>query len=349
MPEKPGEDTPQRSSFRDVFHRLRQGLTGSGSQPQPEAIGDTLNKGKVVGGQKRGRLMEIEVEFARDPARGVDFDRRHNDLLITRALIEALLSGDKARITEMRQKIAKTGGFLMHYDGEGKDRLEHGYDFSYPSKGGWLMAETSAVPVDSTGFPLRQDRILGADGQFYIPADTPDATAEKFPLLLSNNDRILDGDMISQEIRGKPQIAMLIADIATVPDWSGYGFAAATEDAAFQRVVQEINVQRENVIKYALAAIASVKAVCKGNVMLSKVQEPGLRNYRSLYLHTLRQNATGYIHGKQTLQKVPVELPAGDKGELLVDWYVTVQQLEEVEVRDDIVIRDEDTTLPDAA
>jgi hypothetical protein len=349
MPEKPGENTPPRRAFSDVFHRLRQGLTGGGKQAPDETINDTLNKGRIIGGQKKGSLQEIEVEFARNPDRGPVFDARHNALLITRQLIEALLSGDKERITEMRQQIARTGGFLMHYNGEGKERLEHSYDPTNPRQGGWLMAETTAVPVDPMGFPLGEERILGADGQFYVPPDTPDATYDKFPLLLGAGDRILDGDMISQEIRGKPQIAMLIGDIATVPNWSGYGFAAATEDAAFQRVVQQINAQRQNVIKYALAAIASVKAVCRGNVMLSKVQEPGLRNYRSLYLHTLRQNATGFIHGKQVLQMVPVELPAGDKGELLVDWYVTVQQMEEAEGRDDIVIRDENMNLPETA
>ncbi len=349
MPEHPDDYRPIEE-FDDHFERLLSEM-GNGGKPAPADIGEKLDREKVQGGHKLGRLEDIEVEFVRNPARGADFDRRHNDLLITREVIETLLSQEKARISAMRTQVARSGGFLMRYDRVGEQRLHDVYDGQNPVKGGWLMAETSGIPLDRSGQRIA-GRVLGADGQFYIPPDDDTATPDPFPLLQIGKDSFLDAPMTSEEVRTHPQTAMLIADISSVREFTGYGFSAATEDAAFLRVVQEINAQRSgiNAIKYALAAIASVKGVMdKNKVLLAPALDPeGMRNYRSMFLHTLRGDASGDLLGKQVRHLVPVELPAGDEGFLYVDWYVTSQRLENATMRSDLALRDE-LWRPDAA
>jgi len=292
--------------------------------------------------KKSGGLKDIQVEFVRSPSRGVDFDNRHNNLLITENVIEVLLSQEKEHIDELRRSIANKGGFLMRYHGVGEERLRNVYDNNNPQKGGWLMQETSGI-VYKDGAPITEGRVIGADGQFFIPPDDETANTDLFPLLQNGKDQFLDAENLSEDVRKNPASAMLVADISSVSTYNGLGFAAATEDAAFNRIKNEINFVRSTSIKYIFAAIASVKAVTnsKKELLAPPLEPEGMRNYRSIILHTLRGNASGYIHGKQRHHYVPVGLPAGDRGYLLVDWYVTVQDLENIEPRTDLQMSEE--------
>jgi len=336
--QRPLEDFDE--AFEAAMQRLRQKGANEVSTEEIAA----LQQGRKSEGSKMGSLSEVAVEFVRNPDRGASFDLRHNQLLITRALIEALLSKDDDRMQEMENQVAQSGGFLMTYDGEGKQRLENAYNFDRPKEGGWLMAETSAVPLGRDGQPLQEGRVLGADGQFLIPADNNDDVPKDFPLL-GEHDYVLDGETISQDVKARPSSAMLIGDIAALREYSRYGFAAVTEDAAFTRLIHEINTQRENKIQYILAAIAGVKGIMnnKGE-LLHTALEPGIRNWRSLNLHMNRRSAPGFLHGKQRDRRVDVELPAGDMGQLIVDWYVTVQRVSKIVPNIEIHIVDEKNT-----
>ncbi len=339
MPEKP-DPTPlsAKQLLADAVRRL------DASSLKPNGIQAAMQQVRQTPRPRPGSLDDISVEFVRSPERGVNFDTRHNAMLVTREAVEALLSGDQERIGELRTKIETRGGFFLRYQGEGKERLEHAYAADNPGEGGWLMAETSARPIlDGTGEEV-SDKVLGGDGQFLILPDRDDASSDELPLPdVLRGDALIEGEAVLQEILSDPACAMLIADIATAEEYRRYGFARATEDAAFMRVLLDINHHRRKTVKYALAAMASLKGVQDANHQsLSPVHEPGMRNMPSLLLHVSKPGrAPGFILGKQKGRTVPVELPAGDQGHLLFDWYVTAQPLANVRHRSDIDMRDE--------
>ena len=324
------------------------GLERNWPEDEKPAGGELSNMLEAARGNVRsqfGTLQNIEVEFVRSPVRGQDFDARHNRLLITRQAVEILLRGDPEEIKRFRAAIADCGGFLLPYNGVGTERTGDAYDSGQPEKGGWLMAEASGIPVRSSSVP--DGRVVGADAQIYVPPDKViEYSSERAPLPVGPDDRPFEGDSIIAEILRNPQTAMLISDISAVPEWQRFGFAAACEDGAFKRVITEINKVRENAngIKYALAAIASLKGVQdKNHRNLTDVLDPGLRFIRSVLLHTLRSNrAPGVILGKQVGHTVPAELPCGEQGHLLLDWYLTAQPLAGMNIRDDITLREEE-------
>lgn len=338
--ESPKEPLSARKSLAAAVRQpnLEQYLAASSP-----SIKEALQKSRVEEGKKVGSLRDIQVEFVTNPERGVDFDIRHNQLLIRDELVKVLSANNPVKIRELEEQIAESGGFLLKYDGEGRERLLDAYDFKNPKKGGWLMAETSAIPLDRGGNPLTKNRVLGADGQFYIPPDSDDASPDLFPLLEAGTDSILDGETISEDIKTRPAHAMLIADISAVREYSRFGFAAVTEDAAFYRLIHEINQQRERVIKYVVAAVASVKGVMdnRGVLQAPVLEQSGLRNWRSLNLHTNRGNARGFLHGKQKNHEVPVTLLNEQPGKLLVDWYVTIQEVKKISPPQNLFMFDE--------
>lgn len=280
---------------------------------------------------------EVHVRFLHDPRHGEDFDRRHNALLVTRMLIEALLSQNPDRICEVRREIEGRGGFLMQYNGEGAHRLTKAYSTQMPEAGGWLMTETTGR---MNGAPLH---VMGADGQFYIPPDDTRLFDTDLPIPEFPADRPIEGDAALAAIQEDPRIAMLVGDIAAFREYQGRGLAAATEDAAYARVAQVINEQRVHKIQYALAAIASIKGLRDdaGNDLVPPM-DPGMRNLRSVLLHTVRNRSTpGMILAQLRGRTTDVELPDGAPGKLLVDWYVTGQPIENAKLPGHITVSDE--------
>ncbi len=316
---------------------LRQALVAAANQPNqeqslnPTGITEALQQSCVEGGNKIGSLRDVQVERVTNPERGPSFDFRHNQLLTRDALVEVLASNDSERIRALEDEIAESGGFLLEYNGVGTERLNNAFDFNDPARGGWIMLETSAIPLDKNGAPLTSGKVLGADGQFYIPPDSDDASPEHFPLLEAGRDVIMNGLVISEGIKTHPAEAMCIADISAVREYSRFGFAAVTEDAAFY-LLQEINGLRQHTIKYVVAAIASVKGVMdnEGALLAPALDGSGLSNLRSLNLHINRRNARGFLHGKQSGRRVPVNLPDKTPGSLIVDWFVTVQEVKKM-------------------
>lgn len=343
MPEKP-DPAPSLSARQLLADAVRRLDPSSLTPTKTNGIQAALQQARQNVPQRPGSLDDISVEFVRSPDRGVNFDARHNAMLLTRESVEALLSGDQERINELRAKVETRGGFFLRYQGEGKERLEHAYSHDRPGEGGWLMAETSGRPMLD---PTREEfskKVLGGDGQFLILPDRDNVSSDELPLPdILRGDTVMEGEAILQEIMNDPACAMLIADIATLEEYRRYGFARATEDAAFMRVLLDINHHRQKTVKYALAAMASLKGVQDANHQnLSPIHEPGMRNMPSLLLHVSKPGrAPGFILGKQKGRTVPVELPAGDQGHLLFDWYVTAQPLANVKPRSDIDMHEE--------
>lgn len=286
----------------------------------------------------RFKAENFAVEFVHDPARGPDFDRRHDALNISHRVVEAFLASTRNDLEELSASIGLNGGFLINYEGVGAERIGAHLTPSTQDQGGWIMAETSGSPIDRRNYqPLPQ--IVGADGHFYVPADR-DGITSAVPLPVDENDIVLNGQQIIDEITNDPACALLIADICSVPEAHQMGFASATEDAVLSEV-QKLNRYRNHPLRYAIAAIAGIKGLRNANMEpIGHALNDELLNAVSLILHTRRHlKAPGKWLGKKTSNMVSVELPSGDTGFLDVDWNITAQPLAGLQPRSDVKIK----------
>ncbi len=275
---------------------------------------------------------EIEVQFVADAKRGSDFDARHELLNVSARVIETIRFGTDNQIAQLTKDIQGQGGFLMSYKGVGEQRIENRLDSRWSEEGGWVMAETSGRPVNSETNWQPGERIVGGDGHFWVPPDR-EIDLGDLPLPIADEDVVLEGEKIIEEILSDPACAVLIADIcATTPKM---GFASATEDVALHQI-SLLNATRRHQLKYAIAAIASVKGLeNEQGEPIGREFDPGLLNVASVILHT-RANLPGCMLGRQTNRKVSATLPDGTPVSLLVDWYITAQKLAGIQPRKDV-------------
>ncbi len=275
----------------------------------------------------RHKAQDIIVTKIEDPARGPEFDYRHEKLNITPEVVATALSHEPDRAFLLRRKIRDRGGFLEHYSDVGAGRIAETVRPGENDGGGWLMLEASGSLVKG-GVP--HPRIVGGDGHFFVPPDKQlFVPSVPLPIDQERHDVVFDEGLDAlREILADPACAMLVSDICTVEEARGCGFASATEDTAIDRA-KELNQERTHKLRYLVAAIAAVRGVLDSHGRMIGIEfKPSLLNMISLIMHVRRQAHEGLIMGIQRGRTVPTELPGGDKGEILLDWYTTAQPID---------------------
>lgn len=338
----PSENVASLPSDSELFHHaLQESSQRRRQQSEQEAVNRRLSERIASTPNIHFPADNIEVEFVTNPDRGVEFDRRHQDLNISQRVVSVIQSGIAEHIDALTKDVKDRGGFLIDYDGVGADRIRRSIDRSRPYEGGWLMVEATGCPVDkATG--IAGERIVGGDGHFWVP---PDRVIESGDLPLpSGEDHVYEGRRIIEEIMADPACAVLIADICSVAP--NMGFASAIEHTALEQI-SHLNDVRSHKLRYAIAAIAGIRGLLdQSGRPLAEQSDLDIANVASVILHT-RGQIPGKLLGLQMNHVVPSKLPDGTPVSLLVDWYVTAQKLEGIRPRKNVRVIN--GLFPDAA
>ncbi len=318
MPEFSGESEqeatgPQSENLQEFLRELREERRAQDRERENARIFVEHLRGFQHGQLVRflpleaRQLLKIRADIVRDPAYAAEMCARHNRALVAHAIAAAIKQsreGDETSLSNVRETVKHTGGFLNRYTA--KTLAQH------IASAHWIIAQARGKHFID---PVQQtvgETATRADIHIRVPkvhARQPVLT----PFTRTKGAWFYGhGENFAKEVKRHPEACGVVEDIVSDSEVMHHGYASAARVRAFAHLLEH-----HCHVRYVIAEVFSVTHLDE------KPVDPEVSNIISLLVHADSKICPAPLVWRRVGR--PLHTPSGKLG---VAWDVTVHDIQ---------------------